>query len=884
LKDRTVLSSFLVTNTADSGPGSLRQAIVDSNAATGETNTIDFHIPGNGVQTIAPASPLPAITQAVLIDGFSQPGYSNTPLIMINPASSGTVDGLTIAGSDVTVRGLANGGFALGTGNVSGELMLQSGLLQASDSGNAGRVDTYRIDTSGDGRLFMKLNSRGVTTRLSLLDAQGRALVESDGISSTDPNGQIDQHIPAGTYFLEVVTSGSTGDWVLTATLTPASPPFESINVEVSDFGRPYLAVGDFNGDGIPDLATADGVHLGVGDGTFREPSVGLGLSAGNPDLIGMVSGDFNGDGQLDLVVEGWDSGAVSVLLGKGDGSFQLPKLYSVGTSDQIQYPAGSILVAGDFNGDGHLDLAVANEGSYPNYGDTVAVLLGNGDGTFQPQVTYAVGSYPDAIVAGDFTGDGRLDLATANWGSNDVSVLLGNGDGTFQPAVEYTVGQNPDALVGQNPDALVAGDFNGDGRLDLAVADAGNGSLGGVGSILLGNGDGTFQAPKTFAGEQHALVAGDFNGDGRLDLAATYVDSVSVLVGNGDGTFQAPEEYAAGLHPWALAAGDFNGDGRLDLAVADLGAPQLIGSGVSILLGNGDGTFPELQPGAVERPRSVVAADFNGDGRLDLATANSISDNISVLLGNGDGTYRPEQRFATGQLPSSPVAGDFNGDGRPDLATVNLDSNDISVLLGNGDGTFQPAVQYAVGSGPDAIVAGDFNGDGKLDLAVANSGDNTVSILLGNGDGTFRTQVTYAVGSSPDAIVAGDFNGDGHLDLVMVDSGNQGTDPAGVIVLLGNGDGTFQVPRFFAAPGVGQFWPYPLVAGDFNGDGRLDLAMLTYPSTGISVLLGNGDGTFQAPEEYGTGLLRSTFALTAGDFNGGWTARPRLHVQRDLR
>ena len=473
---------FLVTTTADGGAGSLRQAILDSNAAPGGTNTINFAISGPGVQTMAPASPLPAITNPVLIDGTSQPGYAGTPLIAIDASSSGMADGMTITGSAVTVRGLANGGFALGAGNLPDDLTLQSGPLQASGGGNAGRVDTYRIDTSSDGSLLVQLHSTGLTTRLSLLDAQGQVLVESDGLSPANPDGQIDQHLSAGTYFLR---TQSTGEYALTAMLTPASAPFQAIPVGSPKYyntGYDPLAVGDFNGDGIPDLAAMDGIHLGVGDGTFREPSAGLGLSAANPDLDGMVSGDFTGSGKLDLVVRFTVGSTIAVLLGNGDGTFQAPKLYAVGTSSGLPRGAGSILVAGDFTGDGHLDLAVANSGS-----NDVSVLLGNGDGTFQPAVEYAVGQDPDALVAGDFTGDGHLDLAVANMGSNDISVLLGNGDGTFQPAVEYAAGQGPVALA--------AGDFTGDGKLDLAVVDDGDANGNGAGvSVLLGNGDGTFQ------------------------------------------------------------------------------------------------------------------------------------------------------------------------------------------------------------------------------------------------------------------------------------------------------------------------------------------------------------------------------------------------------
>ena len=539
---------FVVTTTADGGPGSLRQAILDSDAATGGTNTIDFAIAGPGVQTIAPASPLPAITQPVLIDGSSQPGYSGTPLIAIDTSTSGMADALTITGSDVTLRGLADGGFALGTSSLADVLTLQSGSPRP---GPSGENDLYRIDVPASSRLVADLQPQGLTTQLSLLDAQGQALVQSEGLSSGNPEDEIDQQLAAGTYFLRAQSTGGVGDFVLTATLTPASPPFQAIPVGSPQYynnGYDPLVVGDFNGDGIPDLATMDGVHLGVGDGTFRQPVASLGLSAENPNLISMVSGDFNGDGKLDLAVENTGGGSIAVLLGDGDGTLHPPKFYAVGTTDYGPSglpPAESVLVVGDF-GNGHLDLAVAN------YADNdVSVLLGNGDGTFQPQVTYAVGTGPWALVAGDFTGNGRLDLAVADAGNENphlgatgpggVSVLLGNGDGTFQPAKEY--------LAGNTPVALVAGDFNGDGRLDLAVDDDGSAldPAGGV-AVLLGNGDGTFQPPVTSLGVTNPslILAGDFNGDGKLDLAATnnntFNSGLSALLGNGNGTFQASQ------------------------------------------------------------------------------------------------------------------------------------------------------------------------------------------------------------------------------------------------------------------------------------------------------------------------------------------------------
>jgi len=323
------------------------------------------------------------------------------------------------------------------------------------------------------------------------------------------------------------------------------------------------------------------------------------------------------------------------------------------------------------------------------------------------------------ALVTGDFNGDGKLDLAATNSSGNNVSVLLGNGGGTFQTAVNYNVGNNPHGLV--------AGDFNGDGKLDLAVADSNDNNV----SVLLGNGDGTFQAavPYAVGHNPNALVVGDFNGNGKLDLAVVNFNdnSISVLLGNGDGTFQAAIPYGVGNNPGAVVTGDFNGDGKLDLAVVNSNDND-----ISVLLGNGDGTFQAAVPYSVGHdPSALVTGDFNGDGKLDLAAVNSNDNNVSVLLGNGDGTFQAAANYGAAGNPSAVSLADFNGDGKLDLAVANSIGNNLSVLLGNGDGTFQTAVNYGVGNGPDAVVAGDFNNDGRMDLAVTNNADGTISVML---------------------------------------------------------------------------------------------------------------------------------------------------------
>ena len=356
------------------------------------------------------------------------------------------------------------------------------------------------------------------------------------------------------------------------------------------------------------------------------------------------------------------------------------PQTEYVASGSGAQGPSG--IAVADFNGDGKPDLAVVNFADW-----TAWVLLGNGDGTFQPaQKIYGAtgGGLPWYIAVGDFNGDGKPDLVITNYGDNSFSVLLGNGDGTFQPPRT--------SPLGTHPAQIAVGDFNGDGKLDLAISNVGDNTI----SMLLGNGDGTFQAPMNIPVGPNPwyFAVGDFNGDGKLDLAVSDYgcpldcntspsNTVTVLLGNGDGTFRSAPNLSVGNGPAGVTVGDFNGDGRQDLAVANVNDNT-----VSILLGNGDGTFQAPQTfadPALTHPYYIAAADFNGDGKQDLVITNHLHTTVAVLLGNGDGTFQAAQGFAVDNDPVYAAVHDFNGDGKPDLAVANLHAVSISVLLNIG-------------------------------------------------------------------------------------------------------------------------------------------------------------------------------------------------------
>jgi hypothetical protein len=655
---------------------------------------------------------------------------------------------------------------------------------------------------------------------------------------------------------LDIVTANTSGS--VSVLLGNGDGTFQSaVDYATGGIDTQFVALGHLGRGGPLSVITTNpgsltvSVLLGNGDGTFQpavQYSVGL-----HERPIAVAVGDFTGDGIPDLVTvdvpQAKDEGhnSFSLLVGNPDGTFQ-PAVVNV-----LSF-APSALAAGDFTGNGILSIAVGTRGG-------VEVLLGNGNGTFQAPVFYAAdpNSRVSSIVASDLAGTGRLDLATANPTTDTVSVLLGNGNGTFGAATNYTVG-------GQDPQTVAVGRFRPNGPLDLVTDDVGSNSV----SILRGNGNGTFgTAAQYFAADSPSAVAtGDFAGSGTADIVVTNdpqgelgMGAVSVLLNRGNGTFSPlPIQDSQPLIE-GVATGDFRGNGVQDLVVTN----EAAGS-VSVFLGNGDGTFgaPHTFPAGID-PLAVIVGDFNGDGIPDLVVSEGGgSTSVDLLLGNGDGTFKAPHQIPVGTTAPGIAAGHFHNPNILDLVATDFQNNRVNVILNNGGGNFRDPVSYAVGMDPLSVAVGDLQGNGITDLVVANADDNTVSVLLGIGNGKFKPAVNYSMSNDPNVanfprfVTLGRLRSNGPLDIVMTNFGS-----SNVTVLLGNGDGTFGAPIHLNA-GVGND---AAAIADFDDDGTPDILVTNFATDTVTLLPGNGDGTFRAPVQFATGT--SPFAMSVGQFDG---------------
>lgn len=336
-----------------------------------------------------------------------------------------------------------------------------------------------------------------------------------------------------------------------------------------------------------------------------------------------------------------------------------------------------------------------------------------------------------------------------------------------------------------------------------------------------------------------------------RVALSIVLIFPFALAVGSADAQ-SFLYDYSAvvsGSSPMAAIAGDFNGDGRTDLASLDYA------NTVSIMLGRANATFaPPVNYPIGNSPYTFIAADLRKDNKIDLITVNMPNGidepgTISVLLGNGNGTFAPHVDYDVGDYPTGVVSGDFNGDGKIDLAVSNNFDNTISIFYGNGDGTFQPQAVVDVGSGPMSIAAGDFNGDGKLDLIASCVGSSVVSVLLNDGKGKFTLVNSPSDLSGPDLslVITGDFNGDGKVDAIISSKTREQ-----LYFLAGEGNGSFKSPAALSKQALGEI--YSLTSVDLNNDGKIDLVSGTDGPFGLFVMLGEGSGKFNAPLFSGVG------------------------------
>jgi hypothetical protein len=841
-------------------------------------------------------------------------------------------------------------------------------VLLNDGSGSFGVDDTYAVgdwvrsvcaaDLDGDGDVDLAA-ANGSSTTVSVLLGNG------DGSFA----GQIAYSCGSGPHSIVAVDLDGDGD----ADLATANYTGASISVLLNDGSGSFpaytdytagsgplgICAGDLDGDGDIDLVSANRhsdnitVSLNIGDGSF---GAAVGYSAGTGPRS-VYAGDLDGDGDLDLVSANEYSNNLSVFVNSGGGSFAPGVIYPVGNGPHS-------ILAVDLDGDGDLDIAASNV-----FSNNVSVYLNAGDATLGSYTTYTTGIEPLAVVAADLDNDNDLELITANFNGGSVTIMddtltllispvdlaftapsggpnptsqsisvesygepievdlsesadwlslsavsgttpmsvdvsvdvTGLAVGHYSTSIAVTSGQaanSPQAVtvglsvlpsnseigstqpakneLSVDPSSLIEVEFTLDMNATTITAStflAKGSSSGPIVGVISYDGPSrtaTLDPPIDFAAGEVVMVSltRDIETSDGFPLENSYLWSFTVDVGETSIPFFDPVEYAVGLNPHGVCASDLDGDGDIDLVTADLTDNRL-----SVLLNTGSGSLGVDDTYAVgDWVRSVCAADLDGDGDIDLAAANGSSTTVSVLLGNGDGSFAGQIAHSCGSGPHSIVAVDLDGDGDQDLATSNYTGASVSVLWNAGDGSFAGYVDLAAGDGPLGICAGDLDGDGDIDLASANRHSDNVTVHRNNGDGSFAPQLALSAGDGPRSVYAGDLDADGDLDLV---SANEYSDNLSVFV--NSGGGSF-APGVIYPVGNG---PHSILATDLDGDGDLDVATSNVFSDNVSVYLNAGDATLGSYTTYTTGIEPvavvaadldndNDLELVTADFNGG--------------
>lgn len=724
-------------------------------------------------------------------------------------------------------------------------------------------------DFNGDGNQdFLVAPSPGNLVEVFLGDGNGTfspPVKITDGLASA---GELETGDFNGDDKTDIVLANSTSVAVL---LGKSGGIFEKPIVTKTGLSAPdhlVLAVGDINRDSRLDIAADDTfgsvqVLLGTGTGHFNLKPTFTYASLPDPLPTGIAIADFTGDGDPDLAVSYsndnpvWYLGSSCLLPGYGDGTFNLNSI----SCTSAPYMFGDMLAA-DLNG--KPDLLFSS--------NPMMVQFNNGKGVLTPS-TYATGGGPVAL--GDFNGDGRQDIVEGTVGGVQVVINSGSGILRAPVSISDIQGPWTASMVMNSTDfngdgygdLAVVDYFNEHGYIEPGI----DVLLGGAKNTLTktsGAGLG-FYAFSSFTSVPPAI--GDFNGDGYLDIAFVTTGSVmwndsnqetqpyaQVYFGDGKGNFprQGP---ALDLNSNFYAAGDFNGDGKADLASID-------GSTFEILLGNGDGTFaPAVTYPVGTNPVFVLKRDLNGDGKIDVVVVNSGSNDVSILLGKGDGTFLPQKAFAAGKAPVAAITGDFNRDGKIDIAVAS--SAGISVLLGNGNGTFLPQKTYTATGPMTGIVEASVRQNGITDLIGIGPTAQRFVVLPGIGNGTFGAPEFFPLDHVPTQMVTGDFNHDGASDLAFL-SVNFGNDPftggGGVEIFYNQGGDHVTLASNLAKPKATQsvtftahVTPTPGEAGTPSGqvifkDGTRVLGTVNLSAGSAHVITKLTAGTHKIQADYG--------------------------------
>jgi hypothetical protein len=758
------------------------------------------------------------------------------------------VNGDTKSDLLVTNPGSGNNNIAIELGDGAGNFAAPVIFLSGS---NPGSFDLADVD--GDSKLDLAVTLGGTVTILRGDGAGnfGNATSFSlNGTSGASPkaadfnaDGKLDLALASPAGYLMIATGDGSGGFQVVANFVGALSNFQ--------FGLNALAIADFDGDARPDAA--------VGSQSPAKVTVFLnGCGSAVPNQIqlsatGLFLSEFDGSVAPSIVRSGDITGSATVDYATADNTAIAGQDYTA-ISGTLNFGPGESSKA--------LPISIINDNiDEPN--ETFSLTLTNALGTVlvDPKTTIVTifdddpapaASITDTTVFENNSGQSNavFTVSLSNPSSSSVTINYSTADGLATAGADYQTTSGTLTFsageVTRTINVPVFGDVlaelnetfvvNLSGPVNATLADA-----QGVGTIL--DDDSSCPAPSFGAGIDFAvnnnpfdLAAADLNGDGNKDLAVANRGSnnVSILLGNGAASFSAPTTVSVGFGPSQIAAADFNGDGKVDLVTVNTGGSPGIPS-VSVLLGNGSGGFAVTTSQAVPSPMGLAVADFNADGKPDLALLQTGS-KVSLLFGNGTGGFgAPTDYSLPGTSPIFISVGDFNGDSKSDLVVANLNSNNVSVLLNNGSGVLGAAITSPAGANPQTVAARDLNGDGKADLVVANSFAAT-SILIGDGAGAFSLLSTMNFGARPFGVTLADLNADGKLDIAIADiaTGSPLPEVGGVWVLFGNGDGAFSAPVKYS---VGNN-PGRVVAADFNGDSKLDLAAVVTGSTKVSLLL----------------------------------------------